>query len=441
MKKIFAFLLCALVCAEPTLVFVIEISRHGARMPSSNPSNFEWVTKEKDLTSGGMRQKYLSGRALRKRYVEGVHKLLSPVYNPNELLVLASNRTRVLASARAQLAGLYPENAGKELPKELADKAVPPNDGVTKEMIKSLGSYSVKYGLGVEPIITSQADLDFYLLPNVACKSIKNLTKHIESTKRSEIQEKEKNFSAIIKQLKDAVKVTDEKKGKTIGEAAKYRDVLISGVVEGAFPNDEKKLLKLINDSEPLYIYKKYDLYLEAEYKDYSVSKIMATPFLKRTKEYLTDAANGRSKGLKYVMNVVSDSLMQAVAYQMLGKVTETYVEFASALFIELYRKAGNPDEYEVRVVYNREAESASSLKEFIEDIDKKIYTDAQFEKVCHTLKIEKEEEKDKGGSIVLPLIISGATLVLVGAAIILWIKCKSKSETDETYGDRTMEP
>ena len=53
-----------------------------------------------------MRQHYLLGKAIRKRYVDD-YKLLSPHYNHNELKVRSTLVDRTLMSAESHLAGLY----------------------------------------------------------------------------------------------------------------------------------------------------------------------------------------------------------------------------------------------------------------------------------------------------------------------------------------------
>ena len=76
---------------EEKLVFVMTHFRHGARGSSNIDENSLDYTREKwtkpgELTGMGMRQHYLLGLRNRKRYIND-YKLLSPIYDPHEILV------------------------------------------------------------------------------------------------------------------------------------------------------------------------------------------------------------------------------------------------------------------------------------------------------------------------------------------------------------------
>ena len=120
---------------------------HGARGSSNIDENSldyarEKWTKPGELTGMGMRQHYLLGLRNRKRYIND-YKLLSPIYDPHEILVYSTYYNRTLMSAYSQLQGLYPskEEIGTNLTEKQEKLAVPEvdiNDSYIQEEIKKM---------------------------------------------------------------------------------------------------------------------------------------------------------------------------------------------------------------------------------------------------------------------------------------------------------------
>lgn len=82
------------------LVFVIQVSRHGARQPI-------FLDPDPHLTRIGKIQQYLIGREIRQRYIETLG-LLPYVYDSSKIKVVTSNRKRTIESGQWQLSGIYP---------------------------------------------------------------------------------------------------------------------------------------------------------------------------------------------------------------------------------------------------------------------------------------------------------------------------------------------
>uniref|UniRef100_A0A0K0E195 Acid phosphatase n=1 Tax=Strongyloides stercoralis TaxID=6248 RepID=A0A0K0E195_STRER len=102
-----------------TLQFVHAIWRHGDRTPAAliptdiNNTESSWGIGLGELTKKGMKQQYMLGQWIRKRY-EG---FLSQEYSPFEIYVRSSDYNRTLMSAQANMAGLYPpSNESQFLP-------------------------------------------------------------------------------------------------------------------------------------------------------------------------------------------------------------------------------------------------------------------------------------------------------------------------------------
>jgi hypothetical protein len=93
--------------ASAQLVFLAEVTRHGARAVSRlYPINQEfWKESElKQLTEVGLKQHYDLGLKMRKEYPKVFEK-----YDPSTFDCLTSPSTRAVFSAYAHLAGLYPD--------------------------------------------------------------------------------------------------------------------------------------------------------------------------------------------------------------------------------------------------------------------------------------------------------------------------------------------
>lgn len=120
----YLILLIPLIHAQ-TLLLAIEYGRHGAR--HSGDDKYDWIKGRRYiLTEAGMRQHYILGQMLRKRYIDE-KKLLSEHYTPEELLVNASYSTRTLVSAQSQITGLYNLGTGNKIDESTAIRAIPPN--------------------------------------------------------------------------------------------------------------------------------------------------------------------------------------------------------------------------------------------------------------------------------------------------------------------------
>lgn len=94
------------------LLFVFEVTRHGARAPYEDFKTEEFKVGKGMLTASGMRQTYLRGRYARARYVDE-YRLLSPQFDASEVFFQSTDKERTIQSAYADLLGLYaPGKAG-----------------------------------------------------------------------------------------------------------------------------------------------------------------------------------------------------------------------------------------------------------------------------------------------------------------------------------------
>lgn len=114
-KSIFFYvlLLNTSVYAAQTVVFALDIVRHGDRAPISEISKDPhiWTQGLGELSKRGMEQEFLLGKQLRETYINQ-DKLLPPNYEANSIYVRSSDYNRTLMSAQSLLLGLYPLGIG-----------------------------------------------------------------------------------------------------------------------------------------------------------------------------------------------------------------------------------------------------------------------------------------------------------------------------------------
>mmetsp|Transcript_22038 Transcript_22038/g.27074 ORF Transcript_22038/g.27074 Transcript_22038/m.27074 type:complete len:125 (-) Transcript_22038:1125-1499(-) len=90
------------------LHYVFELTRHGARAPTSQSEGY--TVEEGMLTPSGMRQRYLLGKQLRKRYMEQ-YELLDEQMGTEEVLMMSTLVNRTMQSGYSELMGLFPPSS------------------------------------------------------------------------------------------------------------------------------------------------------------------------------------------------------------------------------------------------------------------------------------------------------------------------------------------
>eukprot|EP01017_Pseudomicrothorax_dubius_P043051 TRINITY_DN710_c0_g1_i1.p1 TRINITY_DN710_c0_g1~~TRINITY_DN710_c0_g1_i1.p1 ORF type:complete len:460 (-),score=124.31 TRINITY_DN710_c0_g1_i1:84-1463(-) len=143
------------------LKLVIEMNRHGARGPIYEAVDHSSWEKMGELTPVGMRQLYLLGSELSKRYIEE-KRLLEDVFDPNTIFVRSTASNRTIQSAVSLLMGLFPPGTGPELPESYPqERAVPPIKADFD--YKDLGLDALENQFQPVPIHVSKLDMDYIL--------------------------------------------------------------------------------------------------------------------------------------------------------------------------------------------------------------------------------------------------------------------------------------
>lgn len=127
MKIVLSILIMNTVKGDLELKMVINLFRHGARLPyvpsqlggkeDENP-----LIDDSDLTPIGMRQQYLLGRAIRQKYGD----FLAPQYNYANVEAYSSNRRRTIVSALSQIQGIFDLGTGFDIDNDNKDYYNPP---------------------------------------------------------------------------------------------------------------------------------------------------------------------------------------------------------------------------------------------------------------------------------------------------------------------------
>ena len=198
------FLLCLLILsplADSKLEMVLEVFRHGAREPLDRPFDpADWTEFQGELTLAGMRQHYLLGKEMRKRYIEQT-ELLSQNFNHSELYVRSTDVNRTIMSVQSHLMGLYPLGSGSKFPNDYPlDRAIPPYQA--KYDIQDLGFSVLPGRYQPIPVHVVEKNEDFLLSSNMVCPNYNTLYDAQKETETyKEFNEKYDSFFKQVVQV------------------------------------------------------------------------------------------------------------------------------------------------------------------------------------------------------------------------------------------------
>ena len=155
---ILAMLVMGTMCRD-TLHFVYELSRHGARAPTSEQATGYSIGPGM-LTPEGMRQRYLLGAYNRKRYTEEYQLLSKDQLDYDEVMMMSTLVNRTIQSGYSELMGLYQPSkatATKLTKAQLKSMeggvgATPFNVRDSAQLNEQLGEYALPHGVMQVPI-------------------------------------------------------------------------------------------------------------------------------------------------------------------------------------------------------------------------------------------------------------------------------------------------
>jgi len=419
------------------LLFVYECAADGSSYPKQEI--LDWTKgKSGHLTAAGVRQQYILGRELRKKYVDDL-KLLDDKLNPVQMYIQAPLVNHAIASAYAQMAGLYIMGTGDMINSEaVREKAVPPNPADYSSWIQDLGNGALNYTYQSFPPVIAAGQSDTLLNPERACRAVEDLTFEYKNRHPNEW----KNHQEVIARLTKALDV-DPMTVHNVTYASELREAVVSSYYQGLPVIEEDKLRELIGQSAEMEKCSKYDYYLSVNIDGWDMSKIIATNLLNSVKSKLEGVMkssvfdNGNNNRLKFVANIVSPQLIAAALKLLQFNEDKKLVPPASLLLFELYKKSSSsgtaPEDYYVRCIYNKEVDETLPYARFEERVKKAVYAPEEFDGYCRAYNPHKED----GGGVnwMLIGIISGSVVgagLIVVLVVYLRMRCKSKTENKE---------
>lgn len=316
-----AFLLCmpSLLFAEDTLIFAVDIIRHGDRTPIVPLAvvNYQWQEGAGQLTAEGMKQEYKMGTEFRKKYIEQTN-LLPDHYEQGTMYVRSTDYDRTLMSAQSLLMGLYPPGTG-------------PN--TTESSVPAL-----PYAFQPIPVFNAPARYDEIIIQQVPpAERAKLLAQYVYSTKEwqeknRELQDKFPLWSALtgfqIKNLTDL---------ELLGDALYIHQLHNVPMPTGLNSQDIETIISVSNWA------------FMAQEKPMPIARAYSTKLMTNIANYLHNGSQKKSK-LKYVLLSAHDTTI-ASAMSFLGAPLEIAPPYASNLNFSLYERESNY--YLVKVTYN----------------------------------------------------------------------------------------
>mmetsp|Transcript_1180 Transcript_1180/g.2853 ORF Transcript_1180/g.2853 Transcript_1180/m.2853 type:complete len:424 (-) Transcript_1180:2542-3813(-) len=325
------------------VVFVTEVSRHGARSPTTYfdwDNDGRWVQGPGELTPLGMRQHYLIGYELRNRYILQT-PLLSSNFSTEEIYVRSTDYNRTLQSAYSQLQGLYPDGTGPSLHElSLQSTAVPPIHVYNLSSIEqSLGTSALPSFLQALPVHTDSNSRNLLLLPEDNCSYAKSIM-------NSNVNDQTK--ASYYAQYPYVIQTIQNYFGVDYQTAVKKFEGLYDSITANAFSGFsfpyQFNSTTFRNQSQELH----GKLFSLTFGKPDIVAQMLASDFMTLLRDALTQASNN-STSLKFLFLSAHDSTLQGYINGMQLNTT-SFPYYASTLITELHLTKG---QYFVRMLFN----------------------------------------------------------------------------------------
>jgi hypothetical protein len=383
------------------LRFVFELSRHGARAPYVDKTTKTdklgniW-NNDNELTPIGIRMEYLLG--YRNRLVYG--NFLNETYSPSEIYVLSTDTNRTIASAYAQLQGLYPGSG--VITASQQDVAVPP------VVIEDVDTYKHMLGgkaLNAQAIPIHIIGMDtkrFYIDYWGHCKPIGQLM--IDNLNKQSIRDNAAEFTTKYgEKLLSIVGVNDTSYFNNHDHIWKISDAFYSGYIDGrSFDNlktagiDMKDFLKITNNTLVLNV-----LDYQFDDKDFFYGHFAFSPIHADILSWMTTRIKYDSEGKGYesykapklvLLSGHDTNIIGIQAYMFAvfsGKFSKHFIypDFSSSFYYELHKKDGTTThedkDYEVVVKMNDYIYGTIEFSDFKKNITELSYSQAEINNYC----------------------------------------------------------
>ena len=381
------FFLSQIPLVPSTLVYVIEVYRHGAREPLRDYWNAKDFKSKGELTPVGMRQHYVLGKALRTEYIDNL-AFLSANYSENELYVYSTNVNRTIMSALSQLYGLYPLGSGPKVPDNMnTSLLLPPFAGLTIDPISDSSISALPLSYQPIPIHTDRLDQEYLLRswdPNVCPINRKWYQAQYSTQLFKDIN---KEFNETMMNVADMVGLSRET--MDLWKMHDIYDIFQNDIYAGkALPNDFEVYHKNMSF---LYDFLTYFV----DFGSIEQKRMLSTPFFDKVLKLLDGKVKGEDNR-KWIMYSAHDitlimilSGLNYTSYECLlrgwregyryEKLCFPFPTYASNFLIELH--ISNNNTYNVKIRYNGEYIMEYTYEYFIQKLKGSVIEN--FQEVC----------------------------------------------------------
>ncbi|CAG9333546.1 unnamed protein product [Blepharisma stoltei] len=341
----FRFLLLIPLLISSTVVYVVELARHGLRTPTQFMPWDEgiWSVGPGQLTPEGMRQHFLIGTELRNRYINNT-KLLSSSYYKPEVSFYSTDYDRTLMSAMSQLSGLYPPETGPSLKNSSLNQLAKPPIYIENfnETIEELGDAALPNNIQVVPVFTGLNQDDIILLPSFSCPKYQYISNF--NSNSSAVQSLIKKNANLFETISNVMDISIE---EAINISPQLLDSLIINNAYGntrniPAPFNEQFLQQAVALSNQItqIIY----------YTPEVMSQLSGSQFLRQLSTLLNESQSNPNSTLKFSLFLAHDSsLLNVLSALKLPNLENP--TFASTILFELISDENK--NFYVQVYYN----------------------------------------------------------------------------------------
>ena len=428
---------------ESKTLFVFEHCRHGARgmkdlFNEKDILNEKWIGKE-ELSSVGLRQHYLLGVLIRKKYKNLLN--WDNLNNLKDIFVYSTPSNRTIMSARAQLFGMFNYNNNSKLSERQIIKATPnylKNNSIFEELIKNLSDSVLPNKIPSEiPIhIIERKEKLFQFEKDDNCIGIDN---------QREKNKKKKSVEKVIKDFnekygKKLVKYLNEKDENFFKKLKNIQQIALAFIINkvdgrdlSEFQNETGfNLDQFYNDSMNILIQK--SLYIQSGDDENLIALASSSVLLRFILDYITKAVEN-DKNNKKIYDIPKFFLLSAhdttivMSSDLLNFLFHSERKFPSFATSQVYELIKDNNEYYIKLNFNGEELKKVKYEDFKTKIEKEAWTLEETGYFCGFYK------KTFKGWKILTLIFS----ILLFLVLILLIMLCIKRKNEYYYLDSTI--